>query len=145
MAIIEWLENPQNFCIMTGGKDNKPGEAKTKSTGYQILADYINNKRVAPSFWTRQMAESRYRSLIANYKETKKDLTDHTGEKFCISASDISKGVTLEKKIDLKCPGFRKLDALYGGRENVSPSFRMETGINYEETFEEVSLSFFNY
>jgi len=75
----------------------------------------------------RQMNKA-YRRL---YVDTKKKYEDPTRPKFCLSKADISKGCnTIEKKFDAECPGYARMDSLFGMKQNVKPHSTMQSGLN---------------
>jgi hypothetical protein len=44
-------------------------------------------------------------------------------------AAEITKGInTIELKLESQCTGFRRMDALFGGRQNVTPHSVYEPG-----------------
>ena len=133
-AILQWLEVEINFKLMTGEaahgmKMVVAGARVTKATAYQELAAYVNQK--CSTHWDGKAAESRFRAYKKLYIDTKKKLEDPSGPKFCLSDTDIAKGCnTIEKKLDQECPGFARMDILFGNKQNVKPHSTMQSGLN---------------
>ena len=133
-AILQWLEVEINFKLMTGEaahgmKMVVAGARVTKATAYQELAVYVNQK--CSTHWDGKAAESRFRAYKKLYIDTKKKLEDPSGPKFCLSDADIAKGCnTIEKKLDQECPGFARMDILFGNKQNVKPHSTMQSGLN---------------
>ena len=67
-------------------------------------------------------------AYINLYKETKSAYENVNGAKYCLSDLDISQGLTMTKKLEMDCPYYPRLDLLFGGRQNITPSFTMENG-----------------
>ena len=67
-AVLERLEVPANFKLITGGTKEGPvvaGKKLKKSDGYASLADFINAKMrfsAAPDLWDQKVAKARYES-----------------------------------------------------------------------------------
>jgi hypothetical protein len=48
-----------------------------------------------------------------------------------LSEAEISKGRnTIEKKLDVECPGYARMDSLFGMKQNVKPHSTMQSGLN---------------
>ena len=136
-AILEWLEmgSGENLKLITGQstKDvrNVIAGLKTKKVdGYKSMAIFVNARcgNVGSSKWTTQNATSRFKSWLKKYTVTRRKLDDNSGPKYCLSDADIKKGLTtIEAKLNFDCPMFFRLDALFGGRQNVLPAFVMQS------------------
>ena len=139
--IIEWLEIPANFNLITGQATKNmngivAGSKLKKTDAYRELADYVNE--ACGTNWNQKIAKSRYESYLKTYKETKKALYDTGNEKFMIGPKDIKMGIdTLEKKRDKMCNYYDRMDLLFGGRQNVVPSYVQETGRRTLEDLQE--------
>ena len=105
------------------------GANVTKTAAYQDLVHYVNQN--CGTFWDGKTSESRFRAYRRLYVDTKKKYEDPTGPKFCLSEADISKGCnTIEKKLDAECPGYTRMDSLFGMKQNVKPHSTMQSGLN---------------
>ena len=74
---------------------------------------------------------------MRKYKEVKSILTDVTGTKFCLSESEVKRGLTLEKKRDTMCPSFSRWDSLFGERMNLNPVGVLEAGDHSDDSIAE--------
>lgn len=98
--VLEWLEQPANFNLITGvAPKGKPiaGQKTKKSDAYKDLAAFVNQKLFYssyPSIWDAKKAKSRYESLLKKYKEVKKQHLDLGGPKFCLTEQEMAKGTT---------------------------------------------------
>ena len=126
-AILEWLEIPANFNLVEGRATSTmktgtvAGAKVTKRAGFAELADWVNEK--CGCNWDRKKAEDRYRVYKKMFKDTKRNQLDPTGAKYNIGPKDHAKGVhTIEHKLDKDCPNFKRMDVLYGGRQNITPA-----------------------
>ena len=124
-AILEWLEIPENLAIINGNatKDLKivtAGAKVSKASAYASLAAYVNNK--TGSTWTADNAKSRLAAWMKLYKETSRDYENTGGAKYCLNEVDLKNGLTLEDKLEEDCPFYRRMETLFGGRQNVMPS-----------------------
>ena len=134
-AMLQLLEVETNFKLMTGEATHGmklvvAGAKVTKSAAYQDLAHYVNQK--CGTSWDGKTSESRFRAYKRLYVDTKKKYEDPTGPKFCLSEAEISKGCnTIEKKLDAECPGYARMDSLFGMKQNVKPYSTMQSGLNY--------------
>jgi hypothetical protein len=132
-AILEWLEmgNGENFRLITGqatkGMNIVIAGTKTKKRdGFVNMSQFVNEK--CKSNWSADNAESRFKSWFKKYTTTKRKFEDNSGAKYCLSDKDIQKGInSIDVKLNKDCPFYRKLDNLFGGRQNVLPSFVMQS------------------
>ena len=135
-AILEWLESPANFKLITGGVSQSQviaGFKLKKTDAYRELAKHVNERLgyTRPSeIWDANKAKFRFEAQLKKYKDLKKELSDVTGPKYCLTENELKSGMTLEMKRDKQFPQFKRWDILFGGRQNVSPSFTMEPGAN---------------
>ena len=120
---------PANFNLITGQATNTmkivvAGIKLKKTNAFQEIADCVN--LACSTNWDRDIAKSRYESYLKSYKTTKALIC---GEKFMIGSKDTAKGInTLKEKAESLCTYFDRMDLLYGSRQNVVPSYVMETG-----------------
>eukprot|EP01036_Dinobryon_divergens_P058346 gene58346-77855_t len=126
LAIIEWLEVKANFNLVVGASTSAmktgvvAGAKVTKKSGYVELAAHVNQKCGVK--WDYKMAESRYKAYVRKHKKTSRAILNPGGKKFCVGEEDRKRGIsTIEQKIDMKCPNFKRMDVLFGGRQNVTP------------------------
>lgn len=126
LAIVEWLEVKANFNLVVGAATSGmktgviAGAKLTKKSGYVELAEHVNQKCGVK--WDYKMAESRYRAYVRKHKKTSRAILNPGGKKFCLGENDRKQGIkTIEQKVELKCPNFKRMDVLFGGRQNVTP------------------------
>ncbi len=68
------------------------------------------------------VAKKRYEAMLKKFKATKEAHEDNSGTKFCLSEREASLGMTIDEKLNSTCPGFFRLDAIFGGRQNITPA-----------------------
>ena len=126
-AILEWLEIPANYNLVEGRATSTmktgtvAGAKVTKRAGFAELADWVNEK--CGGNWNRKKAEDRFRVYKKMFKDTKRKQLDTTGAKYNVGPKDHAKGVyTIEDKLEKDCPYFKRMDILYGGRQNITPA-----------------------
>ena len=126
-AILEWLEIQENYNLVEGKATSTmktgtiAGAKVTKRSAYSELGAWVNQK--CGTEWDRGKAENRFRVYKRMYKSTKRDLLDTTGAKFNVGPKDHKKGIfTIEEKLEKCCPYFKRMDILYGGRQNITPA-----------------------
>lgn len=74
---------------------------------------------------------NRFKAMLCRYKELARLYRDPSGMKYCLDNDDFSKGIrSIEAKLENDCQGFARLDAMFGGRQNIVPTFTEETGLN---------------
>ena len=134
--MIIWLEVPKSFRLITGAAQKDVGKitagAKMKKTGaYADLCEHMNG--ATGSRWTRGQAKSRYKSLMNSYKKIRDKVFDKTGEKYCLTPEELAKARQFERKIESEFAGFRRMDELFGSRENINPSQVDEPGDNDDD------------
>lgn len=105
-CMVEWLELPGRFQLMTQGRAAAPlmaGKRVKKTDGYRELMRYVN-KRVA-SEWTQETARSRFESLLASYRRYKA-----RGQRCAdpVAASAVAREHAIEMQ---QC--YRRIDALF--------------------------------
>jgi len=135
IAILEWLEMEpgNNFKLITGDAQSSltmviAGTKLTKKYGYESLADYVNQK--CGTSWTYENAEARYKAYLKLYKEVSRAYRNPGEEKYCLGQSDYSKGITtIDQKLEKDCPSFNRMDRLFGSKQNVIPSYVMQSGL----------------
>ena len=135
IAILEWLEMEpgNNFKLITGDAQSgltmvTAGAKLTKKYGYESLADYVNQK--CGTSWTYENAEARYKAYLKLYKEVNRAFRNPGEEKYCLGQSDYSKGITtIDQKLEKDCPSFNRMDRLFGSKQNVIPSYVMQSGL----------------
>jgi len=129
-TMVAFLEIPSNFNLITrNGTANHnfviAGVKVTKESGYADLKDEVNAK--CGTKWTTDMAKSRYRAYLAQYKNTKRNLLNDGGKKYGLGEADFKKGITtIEAKLEDECPLFERMDKLFGERQNINPSSVLE-------------------
>jgi hypothetical protein len=124
-AMLQWIENEANLKLVTGAAvSNAPvvaGRPTTRTDGFRMMANYVN-QRCKGSNWTPEMARQRF----GNYKKkyiTANNMANKTG--FGVTEVDRQLGVsTIDAKLDQMCPFYARLNALFGQKENVNPSYR---------------------
>lgn len=137
-AILEWLEIPSNFRLITGGASQNQviaGSKLKKTDAYRELAQAVNtrfNYDRPSEIWDAKKAKARYEAQLKKYKDIKRELSDVSGPKFCLTEGELRSGMTLEMKRDKLFPQFQRWDNLFGGRQNISPSFTMEPGMSMD-------------
>ena len=119
--MVQWLEVPENFTIITqsGGSQNgsegcsfigSDGRKIKKTDAYRALAAYVNER--TGSDWDAKISRSRYESFLMIYRRAiKAALKDD----FCtISAADVEKGLSTPfEKLEFNCSFFRRINDLY--------------------------------
>ena len=76
--------------------------------------------------------------MIKKYRKINKLLGSNNGTKYGLSKNDLKRGLTtIEQKLEKECPGFRRLEALFGKRQNVNPTSVMTTSTNFNEDDED--------
>ena len=132
MAMVLFLEIPDNFKLITGSASNgKPviaGQKLTKSAGYSALASFVNQHLNDKNrVWIPERGKSRFESFKRLYKKTKA-ISEKTG--FGITDQDRESGIAkVEDKLDTLCPFYSRMDQLFGHRQNVTPSATAELGV----------------
>lgn len=95
----------------------------TIQSAYTTLAKFVSDDISQITRWTKDQASQRYKAMVKKYKETKMALDEKNGKKFGLSPEEFQDKMTIERKLEKECYRFRDLDALYGDRQNVKPSF----------------------
>ena len=104
------------------------GAKLTKKYAYESLADYVNQK--CGTSWTYENAEARLKAYLKLYKEISRVYRNPGEEKYCLGQSDFSKGITtLDQKLEKDCPMFLRMNCLFGGKQNIIPSYVMQSGL----------------
>ena len=126
--MITWLENRDNMKIITGSGNGGPvisGLKVKKVDGFKLIAEYI--KKLDGANWSVDSTKKRYEAMLKRFNKTKSLYEDNSGTKFCLSEREIANGLTINGKLDNVCPGYFRLDALFGSRQNITPSSVFET------------------
>ena len=134
-SVLEWLESPANFKLITGGTKEGPvvsGKKLKKSDAYASLAAFVNEDMqftLPDDMWDAKIAKARYESLLRTHKSARDKYKDPGGPKFALSEKEIQLGRTIEWKLNELCPHYNRWDTLYGGRQNVCPTNLIEGGL----------------
>ena len=136
LAMIEWLEVPANFRLLTGAAQKDVGKVVAgaklkKDQAYSDLMNHVNQK--CGLKWTKDQTKSRIKSMLSTYKKVRNKYYDTTGAKYMLTAEELAAGETIETKLEKECCGFRRLDTLFGGRQNVNPSHLEEPDVDSED------------
>ena len=89
--------------------------------------------------WTSAQTQTRFKSMMSTYKRVRLKFYDTTGAKYCLTIEEAQSGITIQTKVDKECFGFFRLEALFAGRQNMTPSYLEEP--NEEEVEEERSVN----
>jgi hypothetical protein len=135
-AILEWLEVKENFNVITGSAAfNCPvvaGKKLKKVDAYKCLADYVSGK--CGTHWDAKTSQARYRSYLKLFKKTLRQYKDVSGEKFCLSQADFKRGITtIDMKLESLCYGFKRMDLLFGSRQNLNPYSVLQPGSDFND------------
>jgi hypothetical protein len=134
VAMVEWLEvEPgNNFRLVTGDASSTmttviAGAKLKKRDAYVAIADWVNQK--CSTKWTCESAEARYKAYLKQYKETNREFNNKNEAKFCLGVSDLTNNVTtIDGKLEKMCPLYSRMDKLFGGKQNVIPSYVLQSG-----------------
>ena len=86
----------------------------------------------------------RYKSYITSYKKLRRKYKSVEGAKYCLGPADFAKGIdTIAKKLEKDLPGFARLEALFGGRQNIKPCSILEMNADVEEKEEEKERNYY--
>ena len=78
--------------------------------------------------WNKTQATARVRAFILQFKNVFRAYRDVSGPKFTLNEADLKRGTrTIAAKLESECPGYFRMEALFGNRENFKPSFLFET------------------
>ena len=70
MSMIQWLQDPRNFRLITGSASDQErivdGKKLKKVDAYKSLADFVNRQHNC--HWTEKQGKGRYQSYIKLYK-----------------------------------------------------------------------------
>ena len=127
-AVLEFLEIPSNFRLITGSSSPTAvvaGSKVRKADAYKDLGNWVNSKlgyTNPPHEWDAKKAKARYESLYKKYKETKRQHMNVNGPKFCLTEAELLQGETIESKLNKLCQGYARWDLLYGERQNINPT-----------------------
>jgi len=130
-CIVEWLEQPGHFQLMTQptssagdtGDDTPPrGSARVqrqckrlkKADGYRSLMRHVN--RCTQARWTQQTARSRFESLLASFKRAKAQQQQQQGE----AASTVASNLGNRRSMAMSSSVFERIDALFVQKANGS-------------------------
>lgn len=130
LAMVEFIEIPENFNAIEGKKQihGKPigGIIITKKQAYARMAAKVNRKQKG-SDWDAKAASGRFRTYKTLYRSA---LNESRQTGWGITAEDQMAGITsTSSKLEAKCPLFSRLDALYGHRENITPTIVHHQGM----------------
>ena len=125
LAMLEWLEEEINFKWITGDTAKGPAVVLTKRgpskvAAFNSLAVAVNQKN--GSEWTSKVAAVRYRVWIKKYRQQRAAFESVQEEKFCLTVEELSIGLTLDAKKEKIFRYFKRLDNLFGVRQNYNPT-----------------------
>jgi len=119
--MVSWLEYPPNYakCFGTPGRTGVGEAVGNAKKGFEELAEVLNKGSKGRLALTAKSMKERFTTFKSRYVKTK-ETSKRTG--FGVKEEDVKKGIfTLERKLEIMCCCFSRMDALFGSKANVSP------------------------
>ena len=107
------------------------GAKLKKEQGYADMMAHVNQKCACK--WTSAQTQTRFKSMLSTYKRVRIKFYDTTGAKYCLTPEEYQAGLTIQSKVDKECFGFFRLETLFAGRQNITPSYTEEPNQEEEE------------
>lgn len=130
--IVAYIEEPENFAALHGaGRKTRIGGGKchTKATAFGIMAAQLSGRGGFPQV-TGDELRKRFDRYVNMFKKAK-ELQNSTGGG--LSEVEISQGMTMEDKLNNKCPHFFRMNAIFGERANIVPPAEGSYGLPSDE------------
>ena len=68
------------------------------------------------------------------YKKVRKAYDSKCGGKYNVGEADRKIGIlTIEQKLERECPGYSRMDQLYGSRQNVNPHYTVDGDVSNDD------------
>ncbi|KAE9269691.1 hypothetical protein PR003_g31070 [Phytophthora rubi] len=130
--MVTWMEIKSNFNAIHGTGDKLPvgGKPKVrKQDAFQALADHLSRKTTNASIrgLSGRNTQQRWRTYMRRFKKTLKARNSETG--LGLTKRELAKQVSIPEKLEIMCPHFSRMLALFGEKPNVTPSATVELGV----------------
>ena len=148
--VLEWLEDGDNFALVVGSAAKKAAmdasNRLTQMDAFAALADFMNRhavtvkvstdrevKEVFTGDWRAgpvrgKTAKNRFNSIKKIYVNVANMAKNRTGEGITAAEAATFGWVTWKSKQEALCKNFDRWDHLFGSRQNLDPTARMEAG-----------------
>ncbi|KAI9246248.1 hypothetical protein BDA99DRAFT_576654 [Phascolomyces articulosus] len=124
--ILEWLEVPYNFQMITGQISAFiPGSKRkyTKTDGFKGLQEYMQSKGTN---WSLEQVKGRLRKYKDKYMKAR-DLTKNSRGSSGAGV-DITDSRSFMMMLEEVCPFYERMHILYGERQDIEPETLLEAG-----------------
>ncbi|KAL3675960.1 hypothetical protein R1sor_025908 [Riccia sorocarpa] len=131
-SILDVCEDFDHFQQIVGnGKKTKvDGKNQTKKTAFGHMAVHLAALGFPPCNGT--VMGKKFDRFYDSYKRAR---IFYTGIGVGITEEESRSGITLEQKMNAKCPYFFRMHALFGNRANVDPPAVGDFGLAYEGVY----------
>ncbi|KAE8992839.1 hypothetical protein PR001_g20837 [Phytophthora rubi] len=131
-VLVDWIEIKENFRAIYGtNKKPKVGgpPKQKKSAAFEDMAVYLNLNTVNDRLpeLSGEQVQSRWRTFMKKFRAALDADLHSTG--FGLSKREMDNGVTVEEKLERKCPQFSRMKAIFGDLPNIKPAGTLELGV----------------
>jgi hypothetical protein len=139
-TMMVWLANDEKRNIVSGASGsataggNKFAQSKAKvvpkKQGYTALAAHINLKYPG-SNWTADIAGKKFAYQMGLYSSAK---VASSRSDWGLSQQELSKGITLQKKLESMCKDFSIWDTWFGHHQKYNPAIVLDSSVGAGES-----------
>eukprot|EP00644_Phytophthora_capsici_P000101 jgi/Phyca11/100361/e_gw1.4.918.1 len=130
-VLVDWIEIKSNYVAIYG-TDRKPsvgGAPKQKKlSAFEDMAKYLalnsRNERL-PRLSGEQM-QNRWRTYMKKFRSTLN--LSKTGTGFGLSQREMGLGLSVDDKLEQKCPQFHRMNEIFGEVPSIKPAKTLELG-----------------
>ncbi|KAL2622508.1 hypothetical protein R1flu_002713 [Riccia fluitans] len=142
--IMGYLEDPKHLAeILGSGRKTKVfGKHPSKQTAFGVMAVHL--ALLGFPICTGAIMQKKFDRYLASFKKAREwSMSTRAG----LTKEEVTRGMTIEDKLNQKCPFYHKMYAFFGHRADIVPPAIAEDGLPPELEVEEdssVPITFFD-
>ncbi|KAL2619914.1 hypothetical protein R1flu_000119 [Riccia fluitans] len=134
--IVDYLEDPEHLVeiLGSGRKTKVSGKHPSKQTTFGVMAVYLAS--LGFLVCTGAIMQKKFDRYLVSFKKAREwSLSTGAG----LTEEEVTRGMTIEDKLNQRCPFYHKMYAIFGHRANIVPPATAEDGLPPEVEVEEDS------
>ncbi|KAL2630942.1 hypothetical protein R1flu_015628 [Riccia fluitans] len=134
--IVGYLEDPEHLVeiLGSGRKTKVSGKHPSKQTAFGVMALHLAS--LGFLVCTGAIMQKKFDKYLASFKKAREwSMSTGVG----LIEEEVTRGMTIEDKLNQRCPFHHKMYAIFGHRANIVPLTIAEDGLPPEVEVEEDS------
>ncbi|KAL2653350.1 hypothetical protein R1flu_021478 [Riccia fluitans] len=134
--IVGYLEDPKHLVEISGSerKTKVSGKHPSKQTAFGVMAVHLAS--LGFPVCTDAIMQKKFDIYLASFKKAREwSLSIGAG----LTEEEVTRGMTIEDKLNQRCPFYHRMYAIFGHRANIVPPATTKDGLPLELEVEEDS------